>query len=202
MNNARDGIINTALDWEDATVHLCSVSFPRLFNYFMFVFILLNLCLGFFLNKGSLFYTLLISDISLYAGIFLLLSNVLATWFKYRKISFKLRYDLFAVGALLVWISSWPPFFRFGSPVFQYFPLYFAFITALFSIIFITKGENMDPDAVKLLQWLSDSGRFNPVIIMIAVMISLALPQHFLLFPVTITLLVMRFALASCLNNE
>ena len=128
--------------------------------------------------------------------------NLIASWFKFDKIPFKLRYDLFGVGALLVWFSYWPPFFRFGSPLFQYFAMYFAFITALFSVVFITKRENMDPDAVALLQWLSDSGRFNPVVIMIAVMISLALPQHFLLFPVTVTILVMRFALASCLNNE
>ena len=86
--------------------------------------------------------------------------------------------------------------------LFQYFPMYYAFITALFSVVFITERENMDPDAVALLQWFSDSGRFNPTIIMIAVMISLALPQHFLLFPVTVTILVMRFTLASCLNNE
>ena len=168
----------------------------------MFIFIFLNLYLGFLLKQESFIHNLLSSDFSLYTGIALLLVNFIASCFKFNKIHFKLRYDLFAIGSLLVWISYWPPFFRFGSPMFQYFPMYFAFITALFSVVFITKRENMDPDAVTLLQWLSDSGRFNPIIIMIAVMISLALPQYFLLFPVTITILVMRFALASCLNNE
>jgi len=168
----------------------------------MFIFILLNLYIGFLLKEESFFHDLLLSDVSLYIGVGLLIVNVIASWFKFDKIPFKLRYDLFGVGALLVWFSYWPPFFRFGSPLFQYFPMYFAFITALFSVVFITKRENMDPDAVTLLQWLSDSGRFNPIIIMIAVMISLALPQYFLLFPVTVTLFVMRFALASCLNNE
>ena len=168
----------------------------------MFVFIFLSLYLGFLLKQESFIHNLLSSDFSLYTGIALLLVNFMASCFKFNKIPFKLRYDLFGVGSLLVWISYWPPFFRFGSPMFQYFPMYFAFITALFSVVFITARENMDPDAVTLMQWLSDSGRFNPIIIMIAVMISLALPQYFLLFPVTITLLVMRFALASCLNNE
>ena len=168
----------------------------------MFIFIIFNLFIGFLLKEDSFFHTLLLSDYSLYTGIVLLVTNLIASWFKFNKIPFKLRYDLFGVGSLLVWFSYWPPFFRFGSPMFQYFPMYFAFITALFSVVFITARENMDPDAVTLLQWLSDSGRFNPIIIMIAVMISLALPQYFLLFPVTITLLVMRFALASCLNNE
>ena len=168
----------------------------------MFIFICLNLYLGFLLKEESFFYNLLSSDFSLYTGIGLLVVNFIASWFKFSKIPFKLRYDMFAVGSLFVWISYWPPFFRFGSPMFQYFPMYFAFITALFSVVFITKRENMDPDAVTLLQWFSDSGRFNPIVIMIAVMISLALPQHFLLYPVTVTILIMRFALASCLNNE
>ena len=168
----------------------------------MFIFIFLNLYIGFLLQEESFFYNLLSSDFSLYTGIGLLVVNFIASWFKFSKIPFKLRYDLFAVGSLLIWFSYWPPFFRFGSPMFQYFPMYFAFITALFSVVFITKRENMDSDAVTMLQWLSDSGRFNPIFIMIAVMVSLALPQQFLLFPVTITLLVMRFALACCLNNE
>lgn len=168
----------------------------------MFIFIVLNLCLGFFLEYKSLFQALLLSEWSLYLGVFLLLSNLAGTWFKVKKIPFKLRYDLFAVGALLVWTSYWPPFFRVGSPVFLYFPFYFAFITALFSILFITKQENIDPQAVVFLQWLSDSGRFNPIVIMVGVIISLVFPTHFLLFPTTVTLLVMRFALASCLDNE
>ena len=168
----------------------------------MYIFIFLNLYLGFLLKEESFFHDLFSSDFTLYAGVGLLVVNFIASCFKFSKIPFKLRYDLFAIGSLLVWISYWPPFFRFGSPMFQYFPMYFALITALFSVVFITKRENMDPDALSLLQWLSDSGRFNPIVIMIAVMISLALPQHFLLFPVTVTLLVMRFALASCLNNE
>jgi len=168
----------------------------------MFIFIVLNLCLGLFLEDESLFRTLLLSQWSLYLGAFLLLVNLIASWFKFEKIPFKLRYDLFAVGALLVWASYWPPFFRFGSPMFLYFPFYFAFITALFSILFITKQENIDPQAITFLQWLSDSGRFNPLVIMIGVIIGLALPKHFLLFPTMITLLVMRFALASCLDNE
>jgi hypothetical protein len=158
--------------------------------------------MGFFLKDENLFKSLLMSDYSLYIGIFLIVGNFIASCLKLKKISFKFRYDLFAMGSLLVWYSYWPPFFRFGSPMFEYYPLYFAFITALFSLLFIKKLENMDPDAVTFLLWLSDSGRFNPIIIMVAVIISLGIPEHFLLYPVTVTLLVIRFALACCLDNE
>ncbi len=168
----------------------------------MFLFLLLNLCMGFFLKDESYFKALFMSDFSLYTGGTFLLVSFITSCLSTKKISFTYRYDLFAVGSLLVWFSYWPPFFRFGSPMFEYYPLYFALITALSSLFFITKPENMDPDAVTFLQWLSDSGRFNPIIIMIGVIISLAMPEHFLLYPVTVSLLVMRYAVASCLGNE
>lgn len=168
----------------------------------MYIFILVNLFIGFLLAKKTPLYDFLLSDISLYLGCFLLLFSFLLTGLKRKILPYKLRYDLFAVGSVLVWFAYWPPYFIYGSPLFDYFPLYFAFITALFSIVFITKRENMDPDAITFLQWLSDSGRFHPAIIMLGVIIGLAMPRHFLLFPATLTIFIMRFTLASCLDNE
>ncbi len=168
----------------------------------MFVFIFLSLYLGFLLEDESLFRSLLSSSYSLYFGIFLQIANFLAACLKFEKIGFKFRYDLFAVGSILVWFAYWPPFFRFGSPIFDALPVYFAFITSAVSILYITNKRSVDPDALVWLQWLSDSGRFNPLIIMLGTMISLVLPEHFLLFPVAITMWVMRFALACSLNNE
>jgi hypothetical protein len=168
----------------------------------MFVFIILNLCIVFLLKIESPLNTLFLSDYSLYSGLVLLLVTFFDAALGFKKIPFKLRYDLFALGALLVWLWYWPPFFRVGSPVFYYFSLYFAFITAFCSLIFFTKREQIDPEVVIFLHWLSDSGRFNPIVIMIGVVIGLAVPQHFILFPVFITLLVTRFALACSLANE
>jgi hypothetical protein len=168
----------------------------------MYIFILVNLCLGFLLEKKTPLHSFLLSDYIFYFACFLMLLTLLATAFKYKKINYKWRYDLFAVGAVLVWFSYWPAFFRFATPMFDLFPLYFAFITAFFSIVFITKRENIDPNALTFLQWLSDSGRFNPVIVMIAVIIGLAIPGHFLLFPASLTILALRYTLARCLDNE
>ena len=168
----------------------------------MYIFILVNLCMGFLLQTKTPLHTFLLSDTSLYLGCVLVLINIIATGFKFKKIHYRLRYDLFAVGSILIWFAYWPPFFRYGTPMFDYFPLYFALITAFFSLAFITHPENMDPDATTFLQWLSDSGRFNPLFIMLAVIAGLAMPQHFLLYPAAMTILVIRYTLASCLNNE
>ncbi len=168
----------------------------------MYLFILLNLCIVFFLNDDSTFRTMFLSDYFIYIGAILLLCGFVMAWVKFKKINYRIRYDLFAVGALLVWFSYWPDFFREGSPLFYLYPTYFAFITALFSLVFITKRERIDPDALDWLEWLSDTGRFNPLIIMACVIISLFLPQQFILFPLTMSLLIMRFTLACCLGNE
>ncbi|MEE9338905.1 MAG: hypothetical protein V3U87_12575 [Methylococcaceae bacterium] len=118
-----------------------------------------------------------------------------------KRISFNLQYDLFAVGSILVWLSYWPPFFREESPVFYVFLLYFAFITAFFSLLFKTQKNKMSSDEIKNLQMLSSFVISNPLFVMVAVLISLAFPGHFLLFPLSITLLIIRFSLAYCLDN-
>ena len=168
----------------------------------MFLFILLNLCMAFVLKDGSTLAVVFSSTYAFTLGACLLLFNLLDSCLKYKVLAYKFRYDLFAVGALLVWFSYWPAFFRQGSPVFDLYPLYFSLITALFSLSFIRKREHIDKDALLWLQWLSDSGRFNPVIVMLLVIVSLAVPQQFMLFPIAMSLLIMRFALACCLNNE
>jgi len=168
----------------------------------MFLFIILDLCVVFFLKTERLTPEEFQLNSLLYTGIFLLILNFVAMAVRFKKLSFKWRYDLFAVGSVFVWLSYWPPFFRLGSPVFISFLFYFAFISALFSILFIKKAEKLEPEVEEYLNWLSNSGRFNPLVIMIAVMVSLAFPQHFLLFPVTVTLLVIRYSMACSLDSE
>jgi len=158
--------------------------------------------MGLVLQEDSAVRFWLLSDYSFYLGLVLLTSCFIAAVAKFKRFPYKLRYDLFAAAALLIWFSQWPPFFRVNSPVFLYYPLYFAFITAFLSLVFITKRDRMDEDAVVVLQWLSDSGRFNPIVIMLAVMGSLWFPEHFMLFPVAMTLWVVRFTLACCLDEE
>jgi len=168
----------------------------------MYLFIILNLLMAFVLIEESILRHAFLSDYVLYFGGVLLILNFILSCVKFKKMKYSLRYDLFSVGALLVWFAYWPAFFREGSPLFYLYPLYFALMTALFSLLFIHKREHIDSDALVWLEWLSDSGRFNPLVIMFCVGVSLCLPQHFMLFPLTISLLVMRYALACCLDNE
>ncbi len=165
----------------------------------MYIFLLMNLFLGFYFKSNSFAISLFQSDYFLYITVPLLTVNFVVMWVQSKKIPINLQYDLFAVGSILIWLSYWPPFFREESPLFYVFSLYFSFITAFFSLLFKTQKENMSIDEIKNLQMLSNFKISSPFFIMAAVLISLAFPEHFLLFPLTITLLIIRFSLANCL---
>ncbi len=168
----------------------------------MYIFLLMNLFLGFYLKSKGSVNLLFQSDYSLYIGVFLLTVNFVAMGVKSKRIPFNLQYDLFTVGSILIWLSYWPPFFREESPLFYVFSLYFAFITAFFSLLFKTQKENMGIDEIKNLQMLANYRLTNPLFFLTAVIMSLAFPGHFLLFPVAITLLIIRFSLTYCLYNK
>lgn len=168
----------------------------------MYIFILLNMFLVFFLNSDSSVQLLFQSEYSLYIGIFLLVLNFVSIGSQTKRIPFSLCYDLFAVGSVLVWLSYWPPFFREESPLFYVFSLYFSFITAFFSLLFKTQKESLGVDDIKNLQMLSNYRLTSPLIFLTAVIMSLVFPGHFLLFPVAITLLIIRFSLTDCLYNK
>nr|WP_305908849.1 hypothetical protein [Methylomarinum sp. Ch1-1]MDP4521710.1 hypothetical protein [Methylomarinum sp. Ch1-1] len=142
---------------------------------------------------------LLTSELPIYLGAAFIIGAALLAWF--RKVSCHVWYDLFASGSVLVWLPFWYPDFRDGSPLFFYLPLYFALITALFTLVFIKKREQIEPEMLQFLQWLFDSGRFNPVLIGIFVVVGLFVKQHFLLYPVAMTLFIVRYTLASSLDE-
>ncbi len=165
----------------------------------MYFFIILSLTISYLVHIEHTWLLFLLSPISLYIGLLgVVVASILAL---FRKFPCGIWYDLFASSTLLIWYYYWYPDFRDGSPVFYYFPLYFALITALFSVLFIKQREQVDEAALEFLQWLSDSGRFNPAVIVLLVLFGLLLKQHFLLYPVAITLLVMRYALAATLER-
>lgn len=166
----------------------------------MYGFILLSLALSYLNGNGHWLIAYLVSDAVLNAGLAAMAGAALMAWLD--VLPCMVRYDLFACGSLLVWLPYWYPDFREGSPVFVYFPLFFALMTALISLFFIISRDRIDPATLELLQWLSDSGRFNPLLIAVFVLAGLYFKQHFLLYPVAMVLLVMRYALARSLEEK
>jgi hypothetical protein len=120
----------------------------------------------------------------------------------FKKMPATICYDIFASSILIVWFAYWKPLFNDDSPIFFFYPLYFALMTAFVSLFVIGQQHKIDDESFNLMKSLSKKCIIQPWIVMLCVLASLKLQQHFLLYPVMMTLLIMRFALSSCLEGR
>ncbi len=166
----------------------------------MLVFIFCSLSIGFLVKTDSPFLSLIISPVTLYLGFGFILCSAIATLSK--RIHFSYAYDGFSTGALLVWFSYWHQFFKNETPMFYFFPLYFAFVTALVTVIFLKRDDWVDQESLTAMQHFSNFLRFHPITIAALVLISLEMHSHFLLFPTMMTLFIMRYVFTSYLAEH
>ena len=67
-------------------------------------------------------------------------------------------------------------------------------MTAFVSIFFIGQRDKIDDESFRFMLSLSKKPIIQPWLIMLCVLGSLELEQHFMLYPTLMTLLIMRFA--------
>jgi hypothetical protein len=135
----------------------------------------------------------------IYIGLALAVLVIVLTYFK--KIPESLNYDIFNVSILFIWYAYWKPLFVDESPIFFFFPIYFALIIAFASLFFVGQKHKIDAFNLKLMQSIVESGVVEPWFIMLCVLISLYFENHFLQFPIMMTLLTMRYTLTECLKQ-
>lgn len=164
------------------------------------LFIFLSLALCFMEQTAASLQNLLISPLFLYTGLTLAIISIAGIAFK--KMPTTLWYDIFASSSLIVWFAYWKPLFNDDAPMFFFYPLYFALITAFVFLIVIGQQQKIDDESFKFMKSLSKKSIIQPWIIMLCVLASLELQQHFLLYPILMTLLIIRFALSSCLEGR
>ena len=164
------------------------------------LFIALSLALCFMIQTASLLQSVLVTPLMLYISLAVAIISILGSLFK--KMPAIIWYDIFSSSSLLVWFAYWKPLFKDDSPVFFYYPLYFALMTAFVSLFFIGQRHKIDDESIRLMLSLSKKNISQPWVVMLCVLGSLELQQHFMLYPTLMTLLIMRFALASCLEGR
>jgi hypothetical protein len=164
------------------------------------LFIVLSLALCFMVQNGSSLQNILVTPILIYIGLAVAIISILGSLFK--KLSNMIWYDIFSSSTLIVWFAYWKPLFKDDSPVFFYYPLYFALMTAFVSLFFIGQRHKIDDESFRLMLSLSKKNISQPWVVMLCVLGSLELQQHFMLYPTLMTLLIMRFVLASCLEGR
>ncbi len=163
------------------------------------VFIIFCLAMAFIVDTGNFMQKVFLHPFFLYTGLALAILSIIGNFF--RKIPEDIAYDLFSSSVLLAWFALWKPLFVKDSPIFFFFPVYFALMAALASLFFISQRRKIDKVSLGLMQSIVDSGVADPWMVMIWVLVTLYLENHFLQFPVAMTLLITRHTLSGCLKK-
>ena len=163
------------------------------------LFIALSLALCFMVQTAGSLQSVLVTPLLIYIGLAVTIISIFGSLFK--KLSTLIWYDIFSSSTLLVWFAYWKPLFKDDSPIFFFYPVYFALMTAFVSLFFIGRRHKIDDESFRLMQIISKKSIIQPWVVMLCVLGSLELQQHFMLYPVMMTLLIMRFTLASCLES-
>jgi hypothetical protein len=164
------------------------------------LFIVLSLALCFIVQTASSLQSVLVTPLIIYISLAVAVISIVGSLFK--KLLANIWYDIFSSSSLLVWFAYWKPLFKDDSPIFFFYPVYFALMTVFVSLFFIGQRHKIDNESFRLMQFLSKKSIIQPWVVMLCVLGSLELQQHFLLYPVMMTLLIMRFALAGCLEGR
>jgi hypothetical protein len=133
------------------------------------------------------------------AGGVLALLFLLAGCFK--RLDSGVWHDGFACGVLWAWYGYWEPLFSKGSPMFHVFPIYYALLCGWMWFAFINKAARFDAASRDALRYLQTYlARFDACWLAGAVLASLAFPEHYLLYPILMTLFVVRSTFQRCLE--
>jgi len=164
------------------------------------VFVILCLALAVLVQTGNSFQYVLISQIVIYAGLVIAIVTIIGSFLK--KIPEHISYDLFSSSLLFAWFAYWKPLFEKDSPIFFFFPVYFALIIAFVTLFFIGKRQKIDRFSLDTMQSIVDSGVAEPWLIMCCVLVTVNFENHFLQYPVMMTLLILRYSLTNCLKPK
>jgi hypothetical protein len=165
----------------------------------MLIFISLSLAISFIVQTENPARDVLSSPLIIYlglagAGIGILGSIV-------RKRPERLWYDLFAGSTLLIWFAYWQPLFGEESPMFFFFPLFFAFMAAFLALALIGQKNRLDSETLRQMRILSEQNGLQPWVIMLCVLGSLELQEHYLIYPVMTVILLLRHTLSACIER-
>jgi hypothetical protein len=163
-------------------------------------FVLLCLVLAVIVQINSPALEVLVTPYVIYPGVALALFAIVASLF--NKIPETLCYDMAASGILMAWFAYWKPLFVRDSPIFFFFPVYFALLIAFITLFFIGQRHKIDRDSLNMMQAIVDSKMVQPWFIMACVLAALYFEDHFLQYPVMMTLLALRYALTGCLKPK
>lgn len=166
----------------------------------MIVYIATCLALAYVGQSSSTLQILLASPFSGYLGLFGALSAIACSVWK--KCPERISYELFFCSSLLTWYPYWLPYFKSQSPIFFFFPLFFAGVTVFVTLAFINNKQRIDAATLNHMRLLSEHAGLQPWVLMLCVLGSLELQDHFQVYPVMTALLLLRFTLSMSIDQK
>lgn len=163
------------------------------------IFIICCLLLTSLVNTGNPYLPLLNNEpVWLLAGC-LAATFLICGWLK--KIPAMIWHDGFATSGLLAWYAYWKPLFSIDSPLFYAFPSYFAFLSTLVLVAFINRSAQFDAESRGVFSVMKQNlGGFNSQWLASIVLICLALPEHYLSYPLAMTFFILLASFERCLE--
>ena len=163
------------------------------------IFTFVCLLLTYLVWSGSPWLSYLNTQWSLYLGLSLIVAAgalILSPPIRYRW-----SYDLFSLGCLLTWFAYWRRFFEVDAPVFSFYPVYFVLLSVFLTHFVIDSRSRLAPDQMHLMRILYGFVGMRASILVLLVLVSLMIPGHYLIYPLAMTLLMIRYAFAVCLEE-
>ncbi|WP_432743577.1 hypothetical protein ABXJ76_01920 [Methylobacter sp. G7] len=164
----------------------------------MIGFILCSLSLAALVHSQNEFLRLLATPMALGIGLTMMTASLLVGYLK--KASTVAWHDGFATSCLLVWYGYWTSKFNDNAPMFFFFPLYYALLTSIVTLTLINKSEHFDHESIVQLRYLEKSTRFHIGVLVGLVLISLLITRHYTLYPIAMTLFIVRHTMIACLE--
>lgn len=164
----------------------------------LFITLALGLCL--IQQTNNPLVTLLLSPLFMYGGLTIAIVSIVGLFF--HKISEKIACDVFSSGTLLLWFAYWTPLFGIDAPLFFFYPLFFAIMSAFFSLFLSNQGHKIDKESLRYMRYVNQERVMPSWFIMVCVLLSLLVPQHYHLYMVTMMLLMLRLAFSCCIEED
>lgn len=164
------------------------------------IFILFSLSIGYLVHHSNPLISYVLEPTLCYAGA--ALSLISGTGVLLKKPATINWYDIFASSSLLLWFNLWHRLFNADSPMFHLFPFYLALVAGAVSVFFISQGHRIDAQTREYMQTIAKTSKLQSAIVMGLVIASLFMTEHYLTFPIAMTLLMLKFAFDECLKQS
>ncbi len=165
----------------------------------MIGFIIFSLVLAILVQNHNQFLQLVTTPVGLGIGLTIMAVSLVLGYLK--KVSTVTWHDLFAGSCLLVWYSYWQPLFNDDAPMFFLLPLYYALLTSIVMLSLINKSQNFDQESIEHLRYLEKYTRLPIAVFVAFVLLGLLVVDHYALYPIAMTLFIVRHTMLACLET-